>query len=197
MKPLLRLVSLLAVTTLGACRQDMHDQAKLQPYERSNFFADGRASRPPVPGTVARGRLDLDEHLHAGRVDGELAATFPMDVDRALLERGRERYAIYCTPCHGLVGDGDGMIVRRGFKRPESLHLERLRQAPPGYFFDVMTRGFGVMYPYADRVSVADRWAIAAWIRVLQRSHQGSLDDVPPGVREAMIAVREAEEGGR
>ncbi len=192
MRSLPRIGPLLAVLLLGACRQDMHDQPKLQPYEASSFFADGRASRPPVPGTVARGRLDLDAHLHEGRVDGELAATFPMDIDRALLERGRERYAIYCTPCHGLVGDGDGMIVRRGFKRPESLHVDRLREAPPGYFFDVMTRGFGVMYPYADRVSVADRWAIAAWIRVLQRSHQGSLDDVPPGVREALIAVRGA-----
>lgn len=184
------LAGLLALSLLVGCRQDMHDQAKLQPYEASSFFPDGRASRPPVPGTIPRGRLDLDEHLFLGRVGGELAPTFPMDVDRALLERGRERYAIFCTPCHGLSGDGDGMIVRRGFKRPESFHLERLREAPPGYFFDVMTRGFGVMYPYDDRLEPADRWAVAAWIRVLQRSQQGSLDDVPPGVREALIAVR-------
>jgi hypothetical protein len=192
-QPLLLAALALAV---AACRQDMHDQAKYQPYEASTFFADGRASRPAVPGTVARGRLDLDEHFHGGRVDGEFAAEFPLPIDRALLERGRERYAIFCTPCHGLNGDGDGMIVQRGMIRPEPFHLERLLEAPPGYFFDVMTRGFGAMWPYDDRVTPADRWAIAAWIRVLQRSYRGRLEDVPDAVRRAMLASREAGGGG-
>lgn len=195
----MRRAMLLALTSLapalGGCRQDMHDQPKYQPYEASPFFSDGRASRPAVPGTVARGQLDLDEHLMGGRVSGELAASFPMPVDRVLLERGRERYQIFCTPCHGLVGDGDGMIVRRGMKRPESFHLDRLREAPAGYYFDIITRGFGVMAPYGDRLRPEDRWAIAAWIRVLQRSHRGTLEDVPEGVRQAMLAARPAGEG--
>lgn len=183
------------VGLLAACRQDMHDQAKYEPLEASPFFADGRASRPPVPGTIARGQLGLDAHFFEGLEGGELAATFPMPIDRAVLERGRERYAIFCTPCHGLAGDGDGMIVRRGMTRPTSFHVERLREAPPGYFFDVMTRGFGAMYSYHDRVPPADRWAITAWIRVLQRSQHVALDEVPANIREALLATLPGEEG--
>lgn len=184
----------LVCLVLAACRQDMHDQPKYQPDEPSPFFADGRASRPQVAGTVARGQREDDEHFLRGRLDGELAEAFPLAIDRALLERGRERYGIFCAPCHGPVGDGDGMIVRRGMKRPPSFHVERLHAAPAGYLFDVMTRGFGTMYSYDDRVSPSDRWAIAAWIRVLQRSQRVTLDELSDEVREALMATRAAGE---
>jgi len=178
----------LAAALATGCRQDMHDQPKLQPYEASAFFADGRASRPLVPGTVARGRLFEDEHLHRGTVDGAPAASFPFEVTRAVLERGRERYAIHCAPCHGAAGDGDGMVVRRGMKQPPSYHLARLREAPPGYFFDVITNGFGAMYDLADRVEARDRWAIVAYVRALQLAQNASIADVPPAERARLEA---------
>jgi hypothetical protein len=156
------LAPLLLACALAGCRQDMHDQPKLEPYEASTFFRDGRAMRPLVPGTVARGRLDEDDHLHSGTVDGRPAETFPFEVTRETLARGRERYEIYCAPCHNQTGDGRGMIVERGMRAPPSFHVERLRGAPPGYFFDVITHGFGAMYDYSDRISPPDRWAIVA-----------------------------------
>jgi mono/diheme cytochrome c family protein len=170
---------MLLAGALAGCRQDMHDQPKLEAYEGSSFFADGRAMQLQQKGTVARGELIEDEHLTTGRVDGELAASFPFEITREVLERGRERFGINCTPCHGHTGDGGGMIVLRGMLRPESFHSQRLRESPPGYFFDVMTRGFGAMYDYSDRISLRDRWAIAAYVRVLQRSQAASIDDVP------------------
>lgn len=191
----LRAVASLAVALLGAlaaCRQDMHDQPKLEPLERSTFFADGRASRPHVAGTVARGELDLDDHFHRGKVDGKPAETFPGEVPltREFLERGRERFDIYCAPCHGRVGDGNGMAVQRGMRRPPSLHIERLQKAPVGYFFDVITNGFGAMYDYSDRIPARDRWAIVAYVRALQRSQNARIDDVPPADRERMTQSR-------
>lgn len=177
-----RLLVLLLVLSCGACRQDMHDQPKLEPFEASTFFDDGRASRPYVEGTVARGRLQEDEHLFRGTVDGEFATTFPYPVDRAMLERGRERFGIFCAPCHDSSGSGNGVIVQRGLKRPASFHVQRLRDAEPGYFFDVITNGFGAMYDYSDRIPARDRWAIVAYVRVLQLSQNASVDDVPPGV---------------
>ncbi len=177
------------LTVLGtACRQDMHDAPRYDALEESAFFADGRSARPLVAGTVARGRLYEDEHLYRGTVDGALATTFPFEVGRADLERGRERYGIFCAPCHDATGVGDGRIVQRGFQRPASLHEERLRKAPVGHFFDVMTRGFGGMFDCADRVSAEDRWRIAAWIRVLQRSQQATLADVPAEERTELEA---------
>lgn len=169
---------------LASCRQDMHDQPKLQPFEASAFFADGRASRPQVPGTVARGELFLDEHLYRGVVDGEPAQTLPFALDRALLDRGQERFEIFCSACHGSTGNGEGIVVRRGLKQPPSYHIERLREASPGYFFDVITNGFGAMYDLEDKVPVHDRWAIIAYIRALQLSQNATLDDVPEGQRE-------------
>jgi len=177
---------------LAACRQDMHDQPRFEPLEKSTLFADGRASRPRVPGTVARGERVFDEHLETGRVGGELATTFPMPVTAAVLERGRQRFDIHCSACHDRVGTGEGLVVKRGLKQPPSFHVERLRQAPPGYFFDVITRGFGAMYDLSDRITPADRWAIVAWIRTLQRSQNASLEDVPPAARERLLA-----EGGQ
>lgn len=185
MKPrLLRARFALALVCV-ACRQDMHDQPKLEPLEASTFFADGRAMRPKVPGTVARGELDLDDHFWRGKVDGQLATTLPAELplDRKLLERGRQRYDIFCAPCHGLVGDGGGMVVERGMRRPPSLHIERLRDAPLGYYFDVITNGFGAMYDYSDRIPPADRWAIAAYVRALQASQSATIAEVPADER--------------
>jgi hypothetical protein len=170
----------------GGCRLDMHVQPKYLPYEPTTFFGDGRSERQPVPGTVARGHLRLDELLYTGKENGVLADKFPFPITRADLERGRERYNIYCTPCHDYTGTGNGMIVQRGFPPPPSFHIDRLRAAPAGYLFDVMTNGFGAMYNYAARVEPEDRWRIAAYIRVLQASRHASVDDVPASERQAL-----------
>lgn len=163
----------------SACRRDMQVQPRYNPYDASNFFDDGRSVRQPVAGTVARGHLHLDELLFTGKVDGKDSDVFPFPITRADLERGRQEYNIYCTPCHDYTGSGRGMIVLRGFPQPPSFHMDRLRQAAPGHFFDVMTNGLGVMYPYNDRVSVEDRWRIAAYIRALQLSQNSAMADVP------------------
>jgi mono/diheme cytochrome c family protein len=168
---------------LCGCRQDMHDQPKYKPLAASTFFQDGQSARPLVVGTVARGHLDDDVEFHSGKTSaGKLVEVFPMAVTGDVLRRGQERFDIYCSPCHDRTGGGLGMVVRRGFKQPPALHVERLRQAPPGHFFDVMTSGFGAMPDYRSQVSAADRWAIAAYIRVLQRSQHATLADAPPEV---------------
>lgn len=164
---------------LAGCRQDMHDAARYDPLERSTFFADGRSARMPVANAVARGQLREDEHLYTGKVGGQPATEFPMPVTAEVMARGRERFDVFCSPCHGRTGEGNGMIVQRGFRRPPSYHEDRLRTAAPGYFFDVMTNGFGAMQDYAAQVPVTDRWAIAAYIRALQLSHHATVDDVP------------------
>lgn len=161
----------------------MQDQPKYIPLRDSGFFGDNRSARPVVEGTVARGHLREDDLLYRGKVDGAPAAAFPFPVTAEILERGRERYDIYCSPCHGGAGYGDGMIVRRGFRKPTSFHIDRLREAPPGHFFDVITNGFGAMYSYASRVKPRDRWAIAAYIRALQLSQNARIDDVPASER--------------
>jgi hypothetical protein len=172
-----------ALLLLAACGGDMSDQPREKPFAASDFFGDGRSARPLVEGTVARGHLDLDEHLNEGKVDGKDATTFPFPVDRAVLERGRERFDIFCAVCHDRAGYGNGMVVRRGFRRPPSFHIDRLRKAPPGYLFGVITKGFGTMASYADRVPVRDRWAIVAYLRALQLSQDATPDDVPPAER--------------
>jgi hypothetical protein len=171
------------VLFLAGCRIDMHVQPKYLPYEPTNFFADGRSERQPVPGTIARGQLKLDDLLYTGTENGQEANRFPFPITKDDLERGRERYNIYCTPCHDYTGAGNGMIVQRGFPHPPSFHTDRLRQAAVGHFYGVMTNGFGRMYSYADRVDVGDRWRIAAYIRVLQLSRNATLDDVPEAQR--------------
>lgn len=184
----LRCWGLLAVCVgLIACQQKMADQPRYEPLQKSNLFDDQRASRPLVEGTVARGHLDADEQLATGKSGGQPAATFPFPVDRQLLLRGRERYEIFCAPCHDRVGMGQGMIVRRGYRPPPSLHIDRLRAAPPGHFFDVITHGFGVMPDYAAQMSVRDRWAIAAYIRALQLSQNAVIGDVPESDRRALL----------
>ncbi len=168
-----------ACVLLAGCRQDMHDAPRLDPLESSTFFADGRASRQLVANTVPRGHLREDEHLYTGKVNGQPAAEFPMPVTAAVMARGRERFEIFCAPCHGKTGEGNGMIVLRGFRKPPSYHEQRLRDQPVGYYFDVMTNGFGAMQDYAAQVPVADRWAIAAYIRAIQLSHNARVEDVP------------------
>jgi hypothetical protein len=171
------------VVVVAACRQDMHDQPKYKPLEASSFVEDGRASRPLVPGTVARDDLGAGTPFYTGRLGNTLVATSPIPVTRRVLARGQERYDIFCAPCHDRVGGGRGVIVRRGLRPPPSLHIDRLRQAPVGHFFDVMTRGFGAMADYAAQVSPRDRWAIAAYIRALQLSQRATLADVPMAKR--------------
>ena len=172
------LVALAAALT--GCRQDMHDQPKLKPYAQSRFFADGRASRPLIEGTVARGVLRDDKEYFTGKSGDLPTKLMPVPVTKALLERGQERYNIYCSPCHGVTGMGNGMVVQRGFKKPPVYGLQRLREESVGYFFDVITNGYGVMPDYASQIPPDDRWAIAAYIRVLQRSQESTVADVPP-----------------
>ena len=175
-----------ACLLLSACRQDMHDQPKYIPLRQSTFFDDARSARPLVAGTVARGHLHDDSLLETGKIGTAEADMFPMRVDAALLSRGRERYDIYCSPCHGRTGFGDGMVVRRGFRRPESYHTDRMRAAPPGHFVDIMLNGFGAMADYSDKVDARDRWAITAYIRALQLSEHATIEDVPANERGAL-----------
>ena len=172
-----------AAVALG-CRQDMHDQPRYKPLAKSGFFADERSARPLVEDTVARGQLKEDALLYTGKADRDFSAAFPFPVDRALLDRGQERYGIHCSPCHGLTGQGDGIVVRRGFRnKPSSFHSDRLRERPAGYFFDVITNGFGAMQDYSAQIAVRDRWAVVAYLRALQLSQNARLDDVPPAKR--------------
>jgi hypothetical protein len=168
----------------------MHDQPRFEAFEKSAFFADGRSARPRVAGTVARGERELDEHMEQGRVGGELATTFPLPVTRATLERGRERYDIFCAPCHDRAGTGQGVVVERGLKQPTSLHVARLQSAPPGHFFDVITRGFGAMTDLSERIAPHDRWAIVAYVRALQLGQNATLDDVPEPERARLVRTR-------
>jgi mono/diheme cytochrome c family protein len=171
---------LAAILSAAACRQDLYNQPKYKPQAASEFFADGRAARPAVEGAIARGQLNDDAHRFTGRVDGRLVATFPYPVTRAMLDRGRERYTIFCAPCHDLTGNGNGTIVRRGLKQPPSFHIERLRSAPPGHFFDVISNGLGAMQDYSAQIPADDRWAIIAYMRALQLSQRATPADVPP-----------------
>jgi len=164
---------------LAACRQDMHDAPRYEPLEASAFFTDGRSARMLVANTVARGTLREDEHLYQGTIGGQLTDTFPMPVTPELMARGRERFNVFCSPCHGRTGQGNGIVVQRGFRAPPSFHQERLRRAPVGYYVNVETNGFGAMSDYAAQVPVEDRWAIAAYIRALQFSQRTTVDEVP------------------
>jgi mono/diheme cytochrome c family protein len=176
-----RLVMLAAFVPLAGCHRDMQDQPRYDTYEASSFFDNGMSARPLIEGTVARGQLNDDEPYYFGRENGQPITALPHQVtaNRALLERGRERYTIYCSMCHSRLGDGNGMVVQRGFRKPPSYHIERLREAPAGHFFDVITNGFGAMPSLKSQIPVEDRWAIVAYIRALQLSQDASLDDVP------------------
>ena len=178
------LASLCAVAILilsGGCRylkQDMANQPKNRPLSPSDFFDDGRSERPLVENTVARGSI-ADDELFVPKDSNN----FPLPVNRELLERGEERYKIFCTPCHGLQGDGNGMIAMRGMKHPPTFHQDRLRQAPNGYFYDNITNGFGAMYGYSAQIPPRDRWAIIAYVRALQLSRNAKVADLPASLR--------------
>jgi mono/diheme cytochrome c family protein len=155
---------------LASCREDMHNQPKFIPLRENEFYADGRSARAPVEGTIARGQLEDDPLLYTGKVDGKEADQFPFAISEKDLARGRERFNIFCSPCHSQLGDGNGMVVQRGFKNPPSYYEPRLMKAPVGHFFNVMTNGWGAMGDYSAQIPVADRWRIAAYIRALQLS---------------------------
>lgn len=166
---------------LAACREDMQDQPRYKPLRESNFFDDKRSSRPLVAGTVARGDLHEDTYFYTGMMGNQVGNVMPFPVTRQVLERGRDRFNIYCAPCHSRTGDGNGMIVQRGYRRPPSYNTDRLRAAPLGHFYDVMTNGFGAMPDYAAQVSPLDRWNITAYIRALQLSQAAPANLVPAG----------------
>ena len=204
----------LCVLALAGCRHEMYDQPRYDPLEASEFFDDGKAGRDLEPGTVARGEQRTDAHLYEGLVGGKEADALPpsLEFNRDLLVRGQGRYRIFCTPCHGELGDGRGMIVQRGFTPPPPFYgrfvakdlqmpsgsvptYKDLREAPLGHFYRVMTHGHGAMYSYASRVAVKDRWAIAAYIRALQLSRSASPDDLkklPNPTDEERRLIREA-----
>jgi len=165
----------------------MHDQPKYIPLRPSEFFTDGRSARPIPEGTVARGHLNEDTLFYTGRgPDGKPADTFPFPVTKAVVLRGQQRFNVYCTPCHDRTGSGNGMIVRRGYRRPPTYHSDRLRQVTNGYLYDVITSGFGAMQDYAAQIPPGDRWAIVSYIRALQLSQQASLNDLPAAARSQL-----------
>jgi mono/diheme cytochrome c family protein len=173
--------AVLAFAVVG-CHPDMWRQPKAKPQQKSEFFGDGSVSRLPIEGTVPYGKLRGDDALERGYVNARLVEQMPVPVTAELIARGQERFNVFCRHCHGAIGDGEGMIAQRGYKveRPvASYHTDRLRQMPVGHFFDVITNGYGAMFPFSDRIPVEDRWAIVAYIRVLQRSQNAQLSDVP------------------
>lgn len=201
-------VFLLLIAAVSGCRRDMQDQPKMKPYRSTSFFSDGLSSRQPVPGTIARGLLKSDTVFYTGKRDKSASSVqsatptanpatnsntpsatnlyaddtdqFPFPITEEIVKRGRERFEIFCSVCHGLTGNGDGMIVRRGFRRAASFHDDRLRQAPVGHFFDAITNGWGAMPSYAAQIPVQDRWAIIAYVRALQLSQQKAQAGQPP-----------------
>lgn len=193
MRTSLRLLTGLALgALLAGCRQDMHDAPRYDPFEANPNMADGRASRNLPVGTVARGQLRDDEHFYTGKVNGEYAPEFPFAITANDMQRGQDRYSIYCTPCHGQLGDGKGMVVQRGLRQAASYHQDRLRTAPAGYFYDVISNGFGAMQGYAEQVPPRDRWLIAAYVRALQLSQNATVNDVPAADRGRLDAPPEA-----
>ena len=204
------LVLVAGLLFVGGCRRDMQDQPKMKPFRQTSFFSDGLSARPPVEGTIPRGYLRSDTEFFTGKKKGSATssaaatqspagpqptaatgaspqATYPDDIDylplpvnAAVVDRGRSRYDIFCSVCHGLTGKGDGMIVRRGFRRAASFHDDRLRQAPVGHYFDAITNGWGAMPSYAPQIPVQDRWAIIAYIRALQLSQQNAQPTASP-----------------
>ena len=196
-----RVMSLLFVVLVAAaCRQDMHDQPKYRPLRGSEIFADKRSARPLVEGTVARGTLREDAVFFTGKTADGFVSELPVELTAQLIARGQSQFQVFCAPCHGRTGRGDGMIVQRGFKKPSSYHVDRLRQMPIGYFYDVISIGFGAMSDYAAQVPPQDRWAIAAYIRTLQLSQHAPVADVPEDKRallEQSVSLSPAGEAHR
>ena len=175
------LLLLCLLTLATSCRQDMHNQPRYKAYAATGFFGDGRSARPTIDDTVARGQIRVDQARFTGKVNGSDIDYFPIQITPADVRRGQERFDIYCTPCHGRLGNGHGMIVSRGLRQPPSYLDQRLVNAPVGHFFDVITNGYGAMYSYASRVPPDDRWRISAYIRALQLSQ-----NAPPEVAQQL-----------
>lgn len=176
----------MAVVTVAGCRQDMHDAPRYDPLETNAMNRGGPSAQPLIAGTVPRGHLKENALLYTGLLNGQPSTVFPFEITRTDLDRGQERYNIYCSPCHSRIGDGLGMVVQRGYRQAASYHVDRLREAPVGYLFDVMTNGFGAMPDYRAQIAVEDRWRIAAYIRALQLSHQATTADVPAAELEGL-----------
>ena len=178
--------ALIALAFVSACRQDMHNQPKYRGLRASAFFADGSSARPLVAGTIARGTLQTDEAFFTGKNGGTEVTEMPFPVDEKVLDRGEQRFNIYCTPCHDRTGSGNGMVVQRGYRQPPSFHIDRLRNVEIGHFFDVMTNGFGAMPDYRAQIAPRDRWAIAAYVRALQLSQHAPADAFPEEERQKL-----------
>lgn len=197
MTPLLRrarLLPLIAALLLSGCGRNMYDQARYESYEPSSLFADGTSARPIPEGTVSRERGAIAESFFTGQDENGLLTELPIPLTQAVLERGQERYNIYCAVCH-YSGDGGGIIVQRGFVRPASFHEPRLRAAPVGYFYNAITNGFGRMYSYASRIPPEDRWAISAYIRALQLSQSATVADLPADLQARLQAASSHAQG--
>lgn len=184
-----------ATLVLAGCRQDMQDQPKFFPQRGTTLFADGRSSRPQVDDTVGRSQLHQDSYFSTGLVDGKEGDGLPFPVSEEVLKRGQERYNVYCTPCHSRVGNGEGMIVQRGYAKAGDFHTARLETAPLGHFFHVITNGYGAMPEYSAQVSPVDRWAIVAYIRALQLSQKAQPADVPAGAHVEPLSDIAQQEG--
>jgi hypothetical protein len=189
-------IALAGTALLAACRLDMQVQPRVNPLAKSDFFPDQRSARPPVEGTVARGQLHEDAYFYTGKIGNSPGDYLPFPVTREVLDRGRERYNIFCAPCHSRVGDGNGFVPSRGFARtPPSFHIPRLQKAPAGYFYDVITEGFGTMPDYASQIPARDRWNIVAYVRALQLSQNATMADVPAGQSVPSVPPKFSEPG--
>jgi mono/diheme cytochrome c family protein len=186
--PFAALAALVVAAAVG-CHSDMYDQPKLEPLEPSSFFDDGRSARPLEPGVVSREEPTTEGPLETGRDANGPLTTLPLPLTQALVERGRERFTIYCAPCHGRIGDGDGMIVLRGFRRPPSFHTDKVRGLPVGQLYNVITQGFGTMPPYRKQIPRDDRWAITAYVRALQLSRFAPADELTDAEREQLSGI--------
>jgi hypothetical protein len=184
---------------VSGCRQDMHNQPKYRPLRPSTLFADGSSARPPIEGTVARGTLIADEAMFTGKSGGAPVTEFPFAITQADLDRGQERYNIFCAPCHDQTGNGRGMVVQRGYRQPPSFHIARLKQVEHGYIFDVITNGFGVMPDYRAQIDARDRWRIIAYLRALQLSQPTVAEPAPgqPGATTPPPGTVPGQQGGQ
>ena len=191
------LASAFCLLTVAGCRLDMHNQPKYRPLRPSQLFSDGSSARPLIEGTVARGTLQEDDAFFTGKMSGATIKELPFQITEKDLDRGQERFNIYCTPCHDMTGSGRGMVVQRGYRQPPSFHDPRLRAADPGHIFDVISNGFGAMPDYRAQIDPRDRWRIVAYVRALQLTHAGTAADIPGGNPDAANKAAQPAGGGR